>query len=107
MRNSKKYLSLFYYIYIFNKEIFISNGFQNIFIVKRLFDQKLEYSCNNCFKNVYLNPPNNTILIDYIKKKMEEITHKENVLNSEYCPIECDSLSYEISANNFYANDFW
>jgi hypothetical protein len=35
---------------------------------------------NNCFKNVYLNPPNKTILIDYIKK-MEEITHKENVLN--------------------------
>ncbi len=26
---------------------------------------------------------------------------------SEYCPIECYSLSYEILANNFYANDHW
>jgi hypothetical protein len=128
-----------------NKEIFISIGSQNTFVVKRLFDQKLEYPYNNCFKNVYLNPPNNTILIDYIKKNGRDYTQREcfelcinlkanesdtgckgtlkslssppceiftNQFDSkisecsEYCPMECDSLNYEISANNVYDDEY-
>jgi len=130
-----------------NKEFYIGKGSQNTYVVKRIFDQKLEYPYNNCYKDVYLNPPNNTFLIDYIKNNGRDYTQKDcfdlcinlkanesdipgckgkmkslseqpcmDFVNefeskiaecSEYCPLECDSLSYEFSKDGLYDPDFF
>jgi hypothetical protein len=150
------YSSLIVYIHnhtimpstIYNKGIYISAGFENYFIISRIFDEKLEYPYNDCIKNISEFSLNKTI-IDFIKNKKWEYSQKEcislcrtlsyietsncncslksmdekftakcyNNINdtnikacvdsflskfevekcSNYCPLECDTLSYKIS----------
>jgi hypothetical protein len=150
------YSSLIIYIHnntimpstIYNKGIFISAGFENYFIISRIFDEKLEYPYNDCVKNISEFSINKTI-IGFMNYKKWEYTQKEcislcrtlsyietsncnctlksmdekftakcyNNINdsnikacvdsflskfevekcSNYCPLECDTLNYQIS----------
>ncbi len=141
---------------IFNKGSFISSGCFNYFVINRIYDQKLEYPFNNCFKDILSIDYSltmmmvNTTIIDYFKLNNWTYSQKEclslcrnlkfNELNNcscyldridyeinrycyqfkddktrlcvnkflanfnnldlcgtNYCPLECDSFSYEIS----------
>jgi hypothetical protein len=132
-----------------NREIFISPGTYNYFIVKKIYDKKLEYPYNDCLKDIFDFNLNKT-LIQYMKninleysqkecnrlcrnlkyiemncncslnyedflyhkcyKKKEPIirnctnsfiqTFNENGSCYEYCPLECDSFSYDISVSS-------
>jgi len=79
----------------------ISSGSFNYFKVKRIFDQKLEYPYNDCFKNVSLllliNDStvflsNNKTLIDYFNRKNWTYTQKE-------CLNLCRNLRFNESNN--------
>jgi len=106
----------------------ITSGAFNIFSIKRIFDQKLEYPFNNCYKNVSLYPFNKTF-INLISSQNREYTRKEciSLLNTYllsenniniYCPLECDTFNNEIKLftqsilsygkvrNSSYANEF-
>jgi len=128
---------------IANKGYTFGSGCYNFYIINRVYDQKLEYPYNNCYKRVDEHAKNKTI-IDYIKNKNWSYTQNEcyrlcknlkfielnpcecylNDLNVEirkkcsekidcvknyssnfdsinqclnYCPLECDSIKYEIT----------
>ena len=93
------YSSLIVYIHnntimpstIYNKGIYISAGFENYFIISRIFDEKLEYPYNDCIKNISEFSLNKTI-IDFIKSKKWEYSQKE-------CISLCRTLSYIESSN--------
>jgi hypothetical protein len=71
---------------IFNKGYFISTGNYNYFIIKRIFDQKLEQPYNSCLKDRSKFEFNQTI-IEYLKKINHDYTQKE-------CIIICRNLKY-------------
>ena len=88
------YSSLIVYIHnntimpstIYNKGIYISAGFENYFIISRIFDEKLEFPYNDCAKNISEFPLNKTI-ISFMKYKKWEYSQKE-------CISLCRTLSY-------------
>jgi tetrahydromethanopterin S-methyltransferase subunit F len=142
---------------IFNKGSFISSGCFNYFVINRIYDQKLEYPFNNCFKDILsidysLTMMVNTTIIDYFKLNNWTYSQKEclslcrnlkfnelnycnctlpsldhqiwsnvsfnivcykqfidnyitNDLCSHYCPLECDSFSYETTVELELTND--
>ena len=63
----------------YNKGYLITSGTFNYFIVKRVFDQKLEYPYNNCFKNISLliDSSLNRTVMDYFTKQNWTYTQKE------------------------------
>jgi len=61
---------------IYHKGKYISSGSFNYFIMKRIYDQKLDLPYNNCFKNVSESDYNQTI-IDLMKFKKRKYTRKE------------------------------
>ena len=138
------------------KGYLITSGTFNYFIVKRIFDQKLEYPYNNCFKNISLLTDSslNRTLIDYfdtqnwtytqkeclnlcrnlkfnelnncscyldnidddvyqkcyqfvtnsslktcVKSYLFELDGKLSVYCNKYCPLECDTYSYDFIMN--------
>jgi hypothetical protein len=82
---------------IYNKGFFIRPGAFNFFIIKRVYDQKLELPYNNCYKNVSKSNCNQTI-INYLKEKKREYSQKE-------CLYLCEKLKYkEINPCNFSLN---
>ncbi len=133
---------------IINKAHYVSSGCENYFTVKRIFENRLEYPYNECYKNVSNSSANKTIInflndnkceytqrecIRYCRNlllnetnncschiqslnefyyfkclmKMNDTKIKDCVENlisnfevnncSKYCPLECDSNSYEIA----------
>jgi len=78
---------------IYNKGKYFSKGLNTHIIIKRIYDQKLESPYNDCLKDVSQYSFNKTI-IDYLKNKNREYTQKEDSC-SNYCPLECDSFTYE------------
>jgi len=83
---------------IYNKGFFIHPGSFNYFIIKRVYDQKLEFPYNNCYKNVSKSEFNQTI-IDYLIEKNRDYTQKE-------CLYLCEKLKYkEVNPCNFSLDD--
>jgi hypothetical protein len=88
---------------IYNKGYFISSGCKNYFIIKRIYDNKLEKPYNDCFKNVSKSEFNQTI-INYLKSKNFAYNQKDcvnlckNLKYNETNTCECylDSLDDEI-----------
>jgi len=83
---------------IYDKGFFIHPGSLNQFIIKRVYDQKLELPYNNCYKNVSKSNCNQTI-INYLKEKKREYSQNE-------CLYLCRNLKYkEINPCNFSLDD--
>jgi len=63
-----------------------------------------ESNCNHSLKNLddypYKVCYNNIELITCYKKFMEYFNAKEDIICSQYCPLECDTFSYDISINS-------
>jgi len=108
---------------IYQLGYYISVGTSNHFIIKRTFNQKLEQPFNDCYKNVSSFSLNKTI-IDFIRFNNRSYTQKEclhlclisddfrdidkfyinvdrNRCIQDYCPLECDSFSYDILTNSY------
>jgi hypothetical protein len=111
---------------IYRLGYYISVGTSSHFIIKRTFNQKLEQPFNDCYKNVSSFGLNQTI-IDFIRFNNRSYTQKEclhlcliddenrNIDNfyinvdrnrclQDYCPLECDSFSYDILTNSYDQN---
>jgi hypothetical protein len=71
---------------IYNKGYFISSGSNNYFIIKRIFDKKLEQPYNSCLKDRSKFEFNQTI-IHYLKQINHDYTQKE-------CINICRNLKY-------------
>jgi hypothetical protein len=89
---------------IYQKGHFIQRESKNYFIIKRIYDQKLELPYNNCYKNVSKSDFNQTI-ISYFKEKNRAYTQKEclflceNLKFNEKNP--CNFISYNLDLNIF------
>jgi hypothetical protein len=85
---------------IFNKARFIQSGTINFFNIKRIFDQKLEFPYNDCYKNVSKSEYHNQTIIDYLNnEKKREYTQKD-------CLYLCRNLKYkEINPCNYNFDD--
>ncbi len=78
---------------IFNQETYVSAGSYNFFIIKRIYDQKLDHPYNDCYKNVSLSVIHNKTLINYIKNK----TNWEYTQNK--CILLCKNLIFNETNN--------
>ena len=63
-----------------NKGFWITPGYENYFIIHKIYDEKLPQPYNECFKDVSDWPLNKTI-IDYMKSINYEYTQKECILS--------------------------
>jgi hypothetical protein len=94
---------------IYNKGYFISSGSNNYFIIKRIFDQKLEQPYNSCLNDRSKFEFNQTI-IEYLKKINHDYTQKECInicRNLKYnhtnaCGCYLDSLQDDIFTKCYY-----
>lgn len=96
---------------IFNKGYWIRAGTDTYFILKRVFDQRLEKPFNNCFKNVSHSPFNQTI-INYMNKKEWEYNQRECVsicrnliaMETTNCNCNINSLDEKFKVKCFSKN---
>jgi hypothetical protein len=72
---------------IYNKGSYISTGYYNTFILKRIYDQKLEQPYNNCYKNVSDQSEYNKTIINYLSKANRDYSQKD-------CIHLCKNLKY-------------
>jgi len=72
---------------IYDKGNYISVGSHNYFMIKRVYDTKLEYPFNDCFRDVSSNFKRNKTVIDFINNKNSEYSQKE-------CLRLCINLKY-------------
>jgi len=97
---------------IYNKGYFISSGNYNFFIIKRIFDKKLEQPYNSCLKDLSKFEFNQTV-IEYLKKINHDYTQKECITvcrNLKYnetntCGCCLDSLEDDIFNKCYYNTD--
>jgi hypothetical protein len=78
---------------IFNRGYYVFSDTNIVFNIKRIYDQKLEYPYNDCFRNIFDFNLNKT-LIQFFKTKNLQYSQKE-------CFLMCLNLKYiEISGCN-------
>ena len=77
---------------IYNKGTYISTGYYNTFILKRIHDQKLEQPYNNCYNNVSDQSEYNKTIINYLNKAKRDYSQKD-------CIHLCRNLKYNESNN--------
>ena len=94
------------------KGFYIVSGFYNYFILKRVYDQKLEKPYNDCFKNVFDFQQNRTIL-EYFRNKSSLYTQREckrmfqvlKFIETSNCNCSVHSLDDELYQKCFYKNN--
>jgi hypothetical protein len=89
---------------IFNKGYWITSGSDNYFIIKRLFDEKLEHPFNNCYKNVSQAPFNQNIIAyfsslkySYSQKECIEVCRNLISIEESGCNCSINDLSEEFA----------
>jgi len=97
--------------------IFVSTHMRSFLVIDKIIELKLGDPYNNCLQDVFTEFNENKTILDYIaslnegeKKILTSCTFKNRVdfhnknikeICSKYCPLECDSISYEVTSNTF------